>query len=305
MRRVLVTGSSGLLGAHVARQASGGYDVTALHHTHPVELAGCDNRPCDLTDDAEVASCLGAARPEVIIHCAALTDVELCERRPDLAERLNVEATATLVEWARRRNAQFVHLSTDAVFGGSAGAYREDQSPEPVNWYGRTKAKAEGVVSAAVPDAMIIRTNFYGWNVQPKLSLGEWIIDRLVQGERCPAFVDVFFNPLVADQLAEVVLSLIAQGASGIYHVAARDRCSKHKFAVRLAKTFGLSAAGIVPTCVDQSPLLARRPKRSTLAVDKVCRDLGRPMPSIQEGLERFKASQRAAASRVGVGDIR
>lgn len=305
MRRILVTGASGLLGAHVARQASGGDDVTALYHTHRVEISGCNHRSCDLTDDAEVASCLDAARPEVIIYCAALTDVELCERWPDAAERLNVHATATVAEWARRRDAQLVYVSTDAVFGGSAGAHREDDPTEPVNWYGRTKAKAETLVRAVVPDAMIIRTNFYGWNVQPKLSLGEWIIDRLVQGERCPAFVDVFFNPLVADQLAEIMLALVAQGASGIYHLAARDSCSKHEFAVRLAEVFGLSGASIVPISVDQSPLMARRPKHSTLAVDKVCSYLGRTMPSIQEGLERFKASQDAAASRAGVWNTR
>ena len=291
MNRLLVTGGSGLLGSHVARAAAARHEVTALFNAHPIVILGAEVVRCDLTDGLQTRACLDGVRPEAIFHCAALTDVELCERDQPLAERANVEATATLAAWAAEHGAAFVYISTDAVFDGARGGYREDEPCAPINCYARTKMKAETVTRLQLPEALIIRTNFYGWSPQARLSLGEWILRGLSRRDRLTMFTDVYFCPILVDDLARLVLELMERKVSGTYHVVARDRCSKYEFAKRMGALFGFETRELVPISVDEYPFMAKRPKNISLDVAKVTRELGRAMPSIDEGLRAFKAA--------------
>ena len=289
-KRLLITGASGLLGANLALQAVREHDVVVLSHSHRAPLLGCDSHTCDLTDRSQALGCLDDVRPDVIVHCAAITDVEWCEIEPELAERVNVGATVTLADWAHYHDAYLVYISTDSVFDGRAGQYREEDTPGPLNQYARTKLGGEEAVRARLPDALIVRTNFYGWNFQEKLSLGEWILRGLVRRERLTMFTDVRFSPLLVNDLARVILDLISLEATGTYHVAARDNCSKHQFALLLGEVFGLSTDSMIPISVDDFSFKARRPKDTSLRVEKISKLLDRSMPSVVEGLRSFKA---------------
>lgn len=244
----------------------------------------------DLTNRDATLRQLSDLRPEAIIHCAAVTNVDSCEKNQSNAWKVNVEATETIAQWAAGHDAQLTFISTDSVFDGESGNYDESAATHPVNQYARTKVAAEEVVRAQIPETLIVRTNFYGQSWKERNpSLGEWMLTRLLRERGLRAFADVYFNPLLTNDLAGIIFELLARKASGVFHVAARDACSKYEYARMLASIFGLNSDCVTPISVDHSLLEARRPKNTILTVEKVTSFLGREMPSIEDGLRSFR----------------
>jgi len=214
--------------------------------------------------------------------------VDQCESDPSMATAVNVGGTKCLLKALHGHACRFVFVSTDSVFDGTRGDYTEDDSPTPLHVYGRTKLAAEHAVLADRRDALVTRTAFYGWNVLPKESLGEWILSRLRGGESVSGFTDLLFSPLLADQLARLIYGLVGTGAAGVLHVASADGCSKFEFASRLAATFGFPPGRVMPSTCEMGRLAAPRPRNVTLNSGRAAALLGRSLPSIEEGLREF-----------------
>ncbi|MGB7174059.1 MAG: SDR family oxidoreductase [Candidatus Acidiferrales bacterium] len=291
MTKLLITGATGLLGSNLVRHgATQSHEVIGVSHVPTKAPAGVTQRVFDLTNRDMTFRHLNDVQPEAIIHCAAMTNVDRCEREPAGARWLNVEATKTVAQWAMHNDARFVFISTDSIFDGSVGHYRENDAPHPVNEYARTKLAAEEVARSLIPEALIIRTNFYGWNWKDdKSSVGEWMLGKLLRRESFAAFADVRFGPLFTADLSGIILELLARKASGSFHIAARNECSKYEFANSLAEMFQLDSRSVTPISVDDFPFGARRPKNTSLVVEKITSFLGREMPSVEEGLRSFK----------------
>jgi dTDP-4-dehydrorhamnose reductase len=287
---MLVTGASGLLGANLALQWSeAGVDLTGVYHTHPVRSPGFAACQAELADRAAVQALIRDRAPGWVIHCAAATDVDWCEAHPAGAYRINAEGAGFVAAAARDAGAGLVYISTDAVFDGVRGGYAESDAPAPVNAYAHSKLAGERAVLAAHPAALVVRTNIFGWNARPKRSLAEWALARLEAGEDVPGWTDVVFNPLLANDLADLLLAAMERGLSGVVHFAARNAVSKYAFAQMVARTFGHDADRVRPTSIDDVSFAAPRPRNTTLAVDKACEALGRPMPTVEAGLARFR----------------
>lgn len=297
---MLIIGATGLLGTNVCLQADGTYDVYGMARGSTAFPPGCTPIRLDVTEGEATLRCLNEVGPQVILHCAAMTNVERCEAEPKAARLLHVEASRNLAKWAVGHGGTFVYISTDSVFDGQSGNYNEEDSPAPLNEYARTKLAGEIAARLAHPSALILRTNFYGSKGAGNPSLAEWMLGKLQSGQRIKAFADVRFNPLLARYLAKVILELIARGATGTFHVGARNACSKYEFAVQLARIFGFDSERVVSISVDQFPFEARRPKNTTLAVEKICRILATTMPSVEDGLSELKnmLTQDSAAIR-------
>jgi dTDP-4-dehydrorhamnose reductase len=261
-----------------------------LCHRNRLIIAGAAIRAIDLTDSNVTRKFIADLRPTAMIHCAAATNVDWCEENPDQAGAINVGASALLAQLAKEINARFIHVSTDSIFNGEKGNYSEPDEPSPLNVYAQTKLRAEREVLQYCPAALIARVNFYGWNVQKKLSLAEWVLDQLIKGNSVPGFTDVFFCPMLANDLAETVLTMLDRELTGIYNVVGSERISKHDFAARLATLFGFDFARVVPTSIADAPLRAPRPRDTSLTTGKISAALGRPMPDVATGLKRFKA---------------
>ncbi len=280
-----------MLGANFLLEAqSQEKSVAGVYHQHPFSSAGIDTISADLTERSETRRIVSETNPRWIVHCAAVTNVDLCEEQPDLAERVHVQMTRNLIETANEIGARIVYVSTDSVFDGERGNYHEDDPPAPRSVYARTKLAGEKLVHDAGRKHLIVRTNIFGWNAQPKQSLAEWILSRLESGITVPGFVDAFFNPILVNDLAGLILEMMDKNLSGLHHVAGSERCSKHEFARRLARTFGQDENLIHSASLQASTLRAPRPRDSSLNTDGICRLLGRRMPTVDEGLQHFKA---------------
>lgn len=289
--RVVVTGASGLLGATVTLLArERGMRVTALYAHHPFRAEGVDARPVELADEGALEGLLDEVRPRWVVHCAAATGVDWCEAHPDEALRINADASGALARAAARTGAQVAYVSTDSVFDGERGGYTEDDAPAPLNVYARSKLLGEVRVREALPGALLLRTNLYGWNAQPKQSLGEWVLAQLEAGAPFPGFTDLVFAPLLANDLAAMILEMLEREMAGTWHLAAADACSKYDFARAVAEEFGHDPALVTPARSDDAGLHARRPHNTALDAAAAAAALGRPMPTVREGLKRFRA---------------
>jgi dTDP-4-dehydrorhamnose reductase len=286
---ILVTGASGLLGASVALLArEQGRQVVGLHHRHPVHIDGVKSLAADLADPAETRRVLLQVKPSIVVHCAAATNVDWCEEHPEEARRINVEMPAAIAELAAQSDAQLLYVSTDSVFDGERGNYAETDTPSPVNVYAKTKLQGEREVMRHHPTASIARVNLYGWNAQNKESLAEWILRQLALGNVVPGFSDVHFCPVLANDAAEIMLALLDQNLSGLYHIVGAERVSKYEFARRVAAIFGFDPGQVRPTRLADAKLKARRPRDTSLNTEKICAALGRPMPDVAAALHRF-----------------
>lgn len=298
MARILITGASGLLGANLVLDYATEHEVLAVCHRHPVHLDGVEVILADLSQPGRAQEVIERGRPEWVIHCAAATDVDACEADPQMAFRLNRDMAGLVAEGARSAGARLAHISTDAVFDGEKGGYTEEDPPRPINVYGASKHAGEGVVTAAHPEALVVRTNIFGWNAQPKQCLAEWFLDHLEAGRPCPGFTDVWVTPILVNNLGEMLLRMLGVGLQGVYHVPGGECVTKHDFGVCLARVFGLDDSLIKPSKVQQAGLLAPRPRRLCLDGTKVETELRTRLPTIAAGLSGFKRLQEVGHIR-------
>ncbi|MFZ0761942.1 MAG: SDR family oxidoreductase [Candidatus Sulfotelmatobacter sp.] len=286
---ILVTGASGLLGASLVRLAQEqGREVVGLYHRHPLSIDGAKLLAADLADQAEILRIFRELRPSSVVHCAAATDVDWCEGHPDRAQRINVRVPAAIAEITSRSGARLLYISTDSVFDGERGNYAESDAPAPLNVYARTKLQGEVETLRQNPAALIARVSLYGWNSQNKDSLAEWVLKRLTLGNPVPGFADVIFCPILANDVAAVLLKLLDQHLAGLYHAVGSEPISKYEFARRVASTFGFDPEQVVPARLAHARLNAQRPRDTSLNTGKLSAALGRPMPGVDAGLRKF-----------------
>jgi len=294
---LLVTGASGLLGLNLAWQAVMDgenspvwpiHRVTGTVNRHSLHGAPFEVCCCDLIQPGAVERLLDEMQPDLVIHCAAMAILDRCEEEPELAWRANAELPGRMAAEAGRRGIRFVHFSTDAVFDGLKGDYTEEDEPNPVSVYARSKRAGEQQVLEANPQALVARVNFYGWSLTGKRSLAEWFFYNLRAGQSVPGFTDLIYCPMLTNDLVDLLYRMLAGGLTGLYHVFSSGSLSKYEFGVALARLCGLDERLITPSTSSQSPLKAQRSRCLKMRSDKLVRALGVTLPGPEDGLRRF-----------------
>jgi len=291
LRKVLITGASGLLGSKLVETLSKRYEVTPTHRTRAVHP---DSVRMDIVDGNEVARVLRDVEPDVVVHAAAETNVDKCETDRELAWSVNAEGTRNVATACGKFDVRLVYLSTDYVFDGEKGLYREDDEVNPVNYYGVTKLEGERSVRELCESFVIARTSvLYGWHPS-RANFATWVIDSLRKGERISVVEDHYNSPTLADDLAEMIQRILKIDWSGVYHTAGSDRISRYDFACRITEIFELDKSLVAPIKMkDLSVWVAKRPRDSSLSVDKVRRELKVSPLGLNEALERMKDEER------------
>jgi dTDP-4-dehydrorhamnose reductase len=264
------------------------YTVYGVVNRHALRTDAFHVIRADLLIPGVLEKVLEETRPDWVIHCAALALVDACEAEPDLAHQLNIEVPRKLAAFVARGGARLLHISTDAVFDGQRGDYSEEDLPNPLSVYGRTKLAGERAVEEANPGALIARINIYGWSLSGERSLAEWFFYNLQAGKRVRGFTDVYFCPLLVNDLAGILLKMLSLGLSGLYHAVSSECVTKYDFGLALARQFGLNENLISPSSVAEGGLKGLRSTRLTLNSDKLAEALGGPLPSLSPGLEHF-----------------
>lgn len=289
-KTILIPGISGLLGLNLALTARGQWTVTGCTHEHPLKPVDPDisSFAFDLTQPCSGYRIVEMVKPDAVINCVAVANLEASEKEPGLAQRLNTALPSELAKACADMGIPMVHISTDAVFDGRKGNYTESDAVNPINTYARTKLAGEEVVAAANSKAIIARVNFYGWSLSGNRSLCEFFFNNLRDEKPLKGTTDLLYNPMLATDLASVLLEMMQKGLHGIYHVSVNDPLSKYEFGRRLAEEFGLNAGLIEPVSWKELSLRADRSPNLTLSVDKLIQALGHPLPNVADGLKRL-----------------
>jgi dTDP-4-dehydrorhamnose reductase len=292
---LLIAGASGFLGANALLEAiDAGREVAGAFHSTPVHWKGIDTFEADLDTPEATSGLLDSVRPDWVLNCAALADVDGCERDPAAARRINTDMARTLAASCRAAGARLLHISTDSVFDGKRGNYSEKDEPSPINVYARTKLDGERAVAEEFPDALIVRTNFFGISPGERTGLADWVIKELTAGNRVPGFTDVVFAPLLANDLARVLFAMMDSGLSGLYHLGSSTRVSKFDFVALLARSLGLDEKLVQPARISDGALRAARPRDTSLCSARAESALGQRMASVESSIGLFEQLRRA-----------
>ena len=289
--KILITGSNGFLGSNLVRFFSqkAGYDVfmTSKGSCYNPELDGFVKG--DLLDDVFVDNLISTVKPDIVINTVSLVNVDLCEDNPELAYNTTVQTAKNVARSAQHNGSRLIYISTDHLFEGNRSMYSEDDTPMPVNEYGKTKLEAEIKSLDINPDTVIVRTNFFGWSHdRHPATFGEWVYNNLKQQIPMNLFTNYYFTPIEVTYLAEAIETVAITDFTGVINIAGTERCSKYEFGMILAEVFGLDASPINPYEISASSFKARRQQDLSLSTEEFKRIFNQKLPDLREGIQRF-----------------
>jgi dTDP-4-dehydrorhamnose reductase len=291
MKRALVLGANGLLGQHLVRALASRYEVAASDLQDGSFTNHDPYFTCDIAEKNQLNTLVKEVEPRIVVNAAAMTDVDGCETKPELARRVNAEAVGHVGELALEISARVIHVSTDYVFDGENGPYGEDDKTNPVGIYGATKLEGEQLLTDSGAEHAIVRTNvLYGCGVEVKSNFALWVYDSLRAGKTIGVVTDQFNNPTEAGNLAEALAELAVSEYTGVVNVAGADFVDRYAFALQVASVFELDDTLIQSTTTAELDQAARRPPRGGLRIEKASSLLSTELLGIADGLERMKS---------------
>ena len=293
-KKVLITGSNGLLGQKLVNL----FSLDEKYKVHAVSLGKNRNETAknytyynlDITNSESFNTMLYKESPEIIINCAAITNVDQCETDKELCDKLNVEAVKNLVGFCKEKGAHLVHISTDFIFDGEAGPYSEEDTPNPVNYYGLSKLKSEEIIKSSAIYYTILRTILV-YGIVDNMNKGNIVLfvkQALEQQKQVTMVDDQFRMPTLADNLAQACYLAVVENAYGVFHVSSSELMSIYDMALQIAEVFKLDATLIKRISTGQLRQPAKRPKHTGFYVNKV-RELGLQINGFKEDLFKFK----------------
>lgn len=284
--RTLVIGSRNLLGAALLRGAPEGMEVLGTYYK--------EGKGTDITNLSSLQNVCEEFRPEVVIHTAGISDVDVCETNREEAWRVNVEGTRNVARVCEEYGAKLVFISSSHVFDGRLKSYTEEDQPNPLNWYGKTKYRSEqDLQDAYIPVAIVRLTTLFGWNNPGERgNVLTWALENLQQGKEISVVTDVVTNYVSDIVAAQAVWSTIAGQHSGIFHVGGGEAVSRFELVRQVARLFGLNRDLVVPVSVSSFPRLALRPNTIFLDITKMLSVLSVSPPSLPESLRAMQHHQ-------------
>ena len=285
--KFLVTGSAGLIGSQVVKDLiQKNHAVYSCYHTQK-PLQGIPTL-LDLTDETQIIQTLEKIKPDKIIHLAAMTGVDLCETNQEIATMINTKATETLAKQAAKINAFFLYVSTDYVFNGINGLKKEDDTTNPLGFYGKSKLEGELVLNKLASNWCIARTSTPFGIHSTKKSFPLWVKENLEAKKEIPVLVDQFTSPTYVPNLSKILIEIVTRQIVGIIHVSGATRISRYALAELIAEKLNLDKKLLIPTKMNTMNWNAQRPKDSSLDVSLANEILNEKPQKIEQSLELF-----------------
>jgi dTDP-4-dehydrorhamnose reductase len=288
--RILVTGSNGLLGQKLVELISSGSDylIATAKASLVIDLPKGEFHLLDVTDASAVENTIDLLKPDVIIHTAAMTQVDQCETEQEKCWLNNVQAVENLVKACEKFSVHLIHLSTDFVFDGTHGPLDESEKPNPLSYYGKSKLAAEASIQKSKIDWAILRTVLV-YGVTKDMSRSNivlWVKKSLEEGKTIQVVTDQWRTPTLAEDLAMGCYLAAIKKAKGIYNVSGEMMMTPYDIAIQTAAFFNLDASLIKKTDSSQFKQPAARPPKTGFIIDKAKKELGYKPRSFSEGLK-------------------
>ena len=290
---ILITGANGFLGYYLTEQLlAKNFSVTAtgkgncrLPFTHDLNFQWLS---MDFTDPFSIHDVFENIKPDIVVHAGAMSKPDECEMDQMKAYLVNVEGTVQLLINSEELKSFFIFLSTDFVFDGERGMYSEEDVPQPVNYYGRTKLEAEEAVKEYEHDWTIVRTVLvYGKNHSGHSNILKIVKEKLEKGEEYNVVDDQVRTPTYVEDLAKGIVTIIEKKATGVFHLSGKDILTPYQMAIKAAEHFKLDSSVIKKATAASFSQPARRPLKTGFIIDKARKELGYEPLSFEEGLKK------------------
>lgn len=270
--RVVIFGGSGLLAVNWAMYCKDFHDIHLVLHNRKVHFEGVSFHTVSNFDEASIEFVVKAVKPDLVVNTIALTDVDYCEQHRELAFFTNSTLATLIAGVCVNLRIKLLHISTDQLFDGMKNQYREDDVCRPINVYGNSKLAAENNILGVCNDALIVRTNFFGWGTSYRQSYNEFIERTIQRKSLVYLSPSIFFSPVYLRQLVEYCMQLAIIGACGIFHVSSDERVSKRTFGQMLCVSQKLDSSFIsdVELATGLTEVLGQRPRNMALENQKL-----------------------------------
>lgn len=285
--KIYVTGIAGMLGYGIYRILRDKADIMGMDALD-IKIPGLSYQVMSLFNMEAVEKDIAQKKPDILVHTAAMVNVDGCEENQKEAEDLNTAVTEQLSILCDKYGIKMIYISTDAVFDGeSPELYTEETLVNPLNVYGRTKLEGEYAV-LRYQNNLVFRTNIYGINIQKKQSFGEWIYLSLQEGQTLHMFSDIDFSPILVDELAELIYEACKKELRGLYHACGTGCITKYDFAIKLKEIFQIESGIIHKTTSDTVQFKAKRSKHMGMSNKKLSDALQRKISTPEKSIEKF-----------------
>jgi|TARA_Y100001949_G_scaffold166294_1_gene162816 dTDP-4-dehydrorhamnose reductase len=291
--KLLVLGGSGLIGHAIVKKSKNEFDVLTTYYRNSVAIDNVNSFECYFPNDLDkLEEVVKKEKPDVIVNTIGYSNIDFCESNKNNTEMLHVETTERICNICESNDSKQIFLSSDYVFDGEKGDYSENDIPNPVNFYGLSKLKAEQLILKS-PINTVIRTSvIYDWDYRARFFNS--VIKNLQNNQEFKATTDVYNSVTLLDNLVESIFKVIKLDQNGIFHVADSTCMNRYEFAKIIAKKFQLDEKLIKTVSVqDDSKNIAKRPKNACLNNSKAKKELGLNFGTIEEGVNMvFMKSQ-------------
>lgn len=281
MKKILVIGN-GFLGKTINSYKSKNYDIICISRNN-------SKITVDIRDIENLEKIITKINPQIIINCAALTNIDEIEKNSKEAFEVNSYGAKNIASIASKYNIRLIHISTDSVFDGKKEMYSEKDEPIPINEYAKSKKLGEDLIISNSKNFVIVRTNFYGINDEGKF-LFSWIVNNLKNNQKIIGFNNVIFSPLEIKNLVDMLLELSESNFQGIIHLSSNEPISKYHFAKKIAKNLGFNENNIIEGKIEDMEFVAKRPFNTSLSNSLAKSILKTKIISMDEWLVQNKA---------------
>ncbi len=294
MQKILITGINGLLGQSLVRK------FNKTYHIYGCDLGAffvgqdeysIDYSVLDLTKRNDVLKFFSANRPDIIINAAAYTNVDGCENDREICWNVNVKSIELIEEAVKKIKPLFVHISSDYVFDGISGSYRETDEAKPLGYYGQTKLSSEKIVRNSDLEYIIVRSQvLYGAGINIRTNFAYWVVDQLKAGKKIKVVDDQIGNPTFVDDLSEGISRLIEKEEFGLFHVCGNEVCSRYEFALKISQIFNLDSSLIIKATTKDLGQKAPRPMNSSFKMDRLYNTIDWLPGNLDVSIQKYKS---------------
>jgi dTDP-4-dehydrorhamnose reductase len=275
-----------MLGSNMCFSMNKNFNVTGTYFSNKPNINNISMMKIDIRNMDECQKAINKIGPDIVIHCAAITDMDLCETNQTLAYDVNTQGTENILS-SINKDCHFIFISTDNIYGEGNQFNREDSKINPMNVYGSTKQEAEQIIIKSDKKFTILRTNIFGWHFLNKnIGLLNFIYRNLKEKNETTLFKDVFFTPISIPTFIEGLIKIIENEITGTFNFAGNERISKLDFGLLVADVRGLDKSFITPISIDEKCFIAKRPKEMSMDSTKISNHVKIPKTVIEQIIE-------------------
>jgi dTDP-4-dehydrorhamnose reductase len=284
--KLLIIGGSGLVGSTLIEYALSNYQIHATYNKNSIQNMDVESTQIELLNDkTKIIDLIKSFGPDVVVHTAAHSSVDLCEINHKIADKLHIDVTQDIADICAKLNSKLIYISTDAVFAGQLNKkYTEEDQPNPINYYGNTKLKAEKIVLLSNAKNVVVRTSvIYGWHKKSRFT--NWILETIKNKKVVDPFIDQYNTPTLVDDFAKSILRVITNDVSGLFHATGKTCINRYEFAVKLANSFSYNEDLIKPVTLIEKKQDAPRPVSTCLDSSKFEQEINYEFLDITDGI--------------------